>query len=207
MFRMILWGNKKIAGKLDKLQLAGLTNTPSTGNWQKPHWNSLSMLALTKLCCDNQLMARENSGSSHLSILHTCCLSFSPQTKVHPPGRDHPRCLLNTTTQHPLENRLVQIQAPVYDCCNEYRSQKLHCHYNFLPDWNKDGVVQDCKLKTLGSSVRRVSKSLLPGLAKSNQQVRSELCMVSECSQAVSGCISPSVAFHTQFWSGKTGKP
>lgn len=120
-------------------------------------------------------MAREDSGPYHLSILCTCCLSFSPLTKVHPPARDHPRCLLNTTTQNPLENRLVQIQAPVYHCYNEHKSQKLHCHYNFLPGWNKGGVVQDYKLKILGSSVRRVCESLLPGLAKSvNQQVRSE---------------------------------
>lgn len=176
MFRMILWGNRRMAGKLDEecsllgwqiCLLLGIGRSHTETVFQHWHWQIVPW----GTAIDGQGGLRP----SHLSILCTCCLSFSPQTKVHPPGRDHPRCLLNTTTQNPLENRLVQIQALVYHFYNEHRSQRLHCRYPFLPDWSKDGVVQDYKLKTLGSSVRKVSESLLPGLAKSiDQQGRSE---------------------------------
>ena len=105
---------------------AGLTNTPSTWNCQKAHWHSLSELTLTNCACSEEqlLMAREDSGPSHLSILCTCHLSFPPVIKANPPRRDHPTCLLNTTTQNPLQHRSEDRLAPAYHCYNEHRGQK-----------------------------------------------------------------------------------
>lgn len=102
---------------------------------------------------------------------------------------------------NPLENRVVQIQAPVFHCYKEHRNKKATSPFSIFT-WLKQRWT-GARLKTSGTNIR--SKWInLARTGKINQSAGQKPGMVQRMLQAVSGCISPPMAFQTLFWSGKT---
>lgn len=111
MFRMILWGNRRMAGKLDKEcsllgwqihLLLGISRSHTERVFQNWHWQ----IVLWRTAIDGQ----KDSDPSHLSILCTCCPFFFTSEKgppswqrssKMPPQQNHTKSFEKQTSSDP----------------------------------------------------------------------------------------------------------